>query len=120
MLDDLQKVVILVIDDEPMILKMLSRTLSRKFGKVLTAQTIEEAEKLLAENEVTHLICDCNLSTDRPRSIDLIPGWCAQYPSIIRTVLFPGSDFVKENIPKEVDYVIAKNQGHERLVQTLL
>ncbi len=58
--DPQQRHVILAVDDNPFILKLLERAFSNRY-EVLTARCVSEAEPLLRNRQVQVLICDDNM-----------------------------------------------------------
>jgi DNA-binding NtrC family response regulator len=85
------KRVLLVVDDELEICRMIEKTLARSFDEIHTATTTAEAEPVLKTNTVTHLIVDLYLGKDEPLGNDLIQSWRARYSSIQFAALFTGS-----------------------------
>ncbi len=82
---------LLVVDDEPRICKHIARLLEKSFDSVRTATSQSEAEQVLGEARVTHLICDYNLGDDSPLGTELISEWRGRFPSIGLAVLFTAS-----------------------------
>lgn len=115
-----EKRIILIVDDDPSIRKILTKKLRSRFDEILTASTAKEAARLLFENRITHLLCDCNLGPDSPASYKLIPAWRKAHPSISRAVIFSGSCLSDKRIPDEVDSVVAKGEEFEKLLSALL
>lgn len=111
--------VLLVVDDRPYVCRALVRLLKYRFQQVCTANTLSEAESLLCEHPVTHLVCDCALGPDQPRTIDMIPGWRRAWPAIERVVLYSGTDLSAVAIPPEVDAVVAKGSEPRELIEAL-
>ena len=67
--------ILLVVDDDPLICRMLSRRLSSSFEALRTACTKKEAEAWLGKEEISHLICDYNLGDGIPRGTELVASW---------------------------------------------
>ena len=111
--------VALVVDDEHMVCNMLVRVLGRHFDEVLAASSPAEAERLLSEHKVTHMICDCNLGPCRPLGVDLIPRWRSLYASVERVVVFSGSDLSKLAVPPEIDAVVSKGGQIKEVLEAL-
>ena len=111
--------VLLVVDDEPAMRKVLERLLGRAFGQVLTAADPAEADDLLAANEVTHLVTDCNLGPGLPLGVDLVPAWRERCPSIERAVVFSGTDLSAKELPDAIDAVLHLSADFEDLLEAL-
>ncbi len=114
-----QPKILLIVDDENLILKMLVRTLTPRFNKVFTASSPSEAEALLNENSITHLVCDCNLGPDLPLGIDLIPSWREMCPSITRAVVYSGTNLPTRTVSNDIDMIVAKSEGPGKLLTAL-
>ena len=84
--------VLLVVDDESCITAALSRLLSRHFNRVLVASSAKEAEHILREEPVTHLICDQYLGASTRSGVEVLGEWRQLYPGLRKTVLFTGDD----------------------------
>jgi len=82
--------VLLILDDEPMIVRLITRWFKKDFAEILYASTPDEAEDFLNTRPVTHFVCDSNLGPNQPRGIELINQWYPMYPSIRKAVLFTG------------------------------
>jgi CheY-like chemotaxis protein len=99
---------LLVVDDEPRICKHIARMLEKSFDSVHTATSQREAEQVLGEARVTHLICDYNLGDDSPSGTELISEWRGRFPSIGLAVLFTASAESQISILPGVDKVFFK------------
>ena len=91
--------VLLILDDEPMIVRLITRWFKKDFSEILYATTPVEAERLLASKRITHFVCDANLGPDQPQGIELINRWFPMYPDIEKAVLFTG--MALESVPTE-------------------
>ena len=91
--------VLLILDDEPMIVRLITRWFKKDFSEILYATTPMEAEELLANKPVTHFVCDANLGPNQPQGIDLINRWFPMYPNIKKAVLFTG--MALESVPTD-------------------
>lgn len=110
---------VLVIDDDIMICRMLNRELNKYFDKVITARSPNEAEHLLLEYEVTHMVCDYHFGDGVPSGVDFIPAWRNLYTGLEKVVLFTGSDRARVKIPPEVDAVVNKGEDLDKLLSAL-
>ena len=115
---DLRRYTLLVVDDEPRICKHLARLLERSFYSVHTATSQREAERILGEERVTHLICDYNLGDDSPSGAELISEWRGRFPSIGLAVLFTASAESQISILPGVDRVFFKPGDLPELIAT--
>lgn len=117
---DNKKNIVLLVDDQQLILKHLSRMLRSHFSQILTATTPAQAEQLLRQHEVTHIVCDYDLGDDKPRGTTLITQWRGQYSTIQRTVIMtgvePSSLFPS---PVGVDEILDKPYSLKQLLASL-
>ena len=111
--------VLLIVDDDPRICRMLSRRLESSFDGFHTAGTPADAERKLKEESITHLICDFNLGEEAPNGTDLIAKWRSQYPSIERAVLFTSAPLNDKIKPAGVDALIHKTTDFNQLMEAL-
>ena len=111
--------ILLVVDDDYQIRKMLIRFLSRNFDKVLAAATPTEAEQLLMTHKVTHLISDYDLGAEHQRGTELVAIWRRRYKSIERALLLTGCSLVDIEIPAAVDKYFLKGVDAKHLLEAL-
>jgi len=109
--------VVLVADDDPFILRTLTRCFSRHGVRVLAAQTAESAEHILETEQVSHLLCDYDFGPGQPTGAELIPEWREGYPSIVVACIYTGS--VLDHIPHGVDAVLQKPARADELFAAL-
>ncbi len=112
---------LLVVDDEAQVRRSLSRILSSMFDDILTAETAAEAEELLDEHTITHLISDHMLKKNGkgPYGAELVPKWRREHSSICRALLITGSDIKMIHAPPEVDKVLSKSVSLEEILEAL-
>ena len=111
--------ILLLVDDDPNVLRSLSRLLGPEFDLLLTAQTVEDAERLLEDNPVTHLVCDGDLGPSSPAGLELVPRWRRQHASIVYAVIFSGSDLSRIPAPHGVDSLLPKSSDPAELTRLL-
>jgi DNA-binding NtrC family response regulator len=111
--------VLLVVDDDPQIRRMLIRVLSPHFFEVFAAESPEEAETMLDDSNVTYLITDYDLGDKFPRGTDLIVEWRKKYPSIKLVLLLTGTLLPATQIPGEVDHFFLKGEDPKKLLKIL-
>ena len=111
--------VLLMVDDDLMAIRMLSRMLKKHYDEVYTATNPEEAEAILKNNSVSSLICDYNLGKDVPRGTDLITRWHGQYSSIKRFLLLTGEKPNTIELPPEVDSALYKPCSVDDVLEAL-
>ena len=87
---------------------MLARLLARKFDAVFTAGTGEEADQILEQQSVTHLLVDYDLGPTAPCGEYLITVWRQKHPSIERALLVTGKRMSHIRFPPEVDLYLSK------------
>lgn len=104
------KNVLLIVDDMPDVARALKRCLAKSFDLVLVAQSPEEAERLLGDqdNPPTHLVCDHHLGEGQRLGADLISEWRRAYPSLQVAVLLTGSEVAYLLGTDGVDWVASK------------
>ena len=87
-----QSDILLVVDDEPAIPRLIVRSFKQHFERIVFASTPDEAESILQQNAVTHLLCDQNLGPSYRCGSEQVRRWMLRYPSLKRAVLFTGDD----------------------------
>lgn len=97
----------------------MARALGRHFSEVLTAADRTEAELVLEQHAITHLVCDWNLGEDYPRGTELVPLWRERWPSITKAVIFSGTSPEDITTSSMIDAVVDKTQGLEVLLEAL-
>jgi DNA-binding NtrC family response regulator len=99
---------LLVVDDRPEVLRAIERYVRLHFRDVWSAQTPDEAERLLITHKPDFLLCDFWLGESHPPATALIPRWRSQCPSLRRVVLMSGTK--SSSIPPcpEIDASFAK------------
>ena len=116
---DKQKEILLIVDDDPQVRKMLMRLFKHHFDAAFTAATPADAERILQENKVTHILSDYDLGEENPRGTELIIEWRRRYPLIQRVLLLSGSKLSISKIPDEVDRFIEKGSEPREILEAL-
>ncbi|RUO31260.1 EAL domain-containing protein [Aliidiomarina soli] len=83
--DDEKRPTLLLVDDEPNVLRSLNRLLRRDGYHVLTAETADEAFELLAQHQVQVIISDQRMR--HMNGTELLNHVKSMYPGIVRIVL---------------------------------
>ena len=110
--------VLLILDDEPMIVRLITRWFKHDFSEIHYATTPVEAEALLASKRITHFVCDANLGPDQPQGIELINRWYPMYPDLEKAVLFTG--MALDSVPtREGVQIISKGDDPNVLLSHL-
>jgi len=76
---------LLLVDDEPNVLRALTRTLRRDGYRILTAEGAEDAFRVLAQNEVHVILSDQRMA--QMRGTDFLSEVKSLYPQTVRMVL---------------------------------
>jgi CheY-like chemotaxis protein len=112
--------VALVVDDEPIFCRSMSRLLGRAFDEVHVAGSPDEAEEILAAYPVTHLICDYRLGSNLPPGSVFVQKWREAYPGIDRAVVLTGAlDYYVKNL-EGIDSVRAKGIDPDEVLRAVL
>lgn len=109
----------MAVDDSEIVLKSFRRVLSQGFDEVFTASNPIEAEAVLQQCQVTHVVCDFHLGDGVPFGTELISDWRRRFPCIQRAVIVSGS--LRDEIvpPPEVDAVLGKPVTMAELIEAL-
>ena len=111
---------LLIVDDEELICRGVLRQLQGRFDRVYFATHPEDAERILAESEVTNLICDYNLGETMPRGTELLAKWRQAYPHIRRAVIYSAADLSQISLPEWVDTAVSKAKSADDLYIALV
>ena len=117
---DAGKRILLVIDDESAVCRVMRRLLGRRFDEIVTAETPADAEVVLASRPVTHVLCDHCLGPGRPQGLDLAKGWKAAHPTIRKIIILTGADIERLTAPPGIDLVLPKTTEPDDLAALLL
>ena len=85
-----QSLSVLVLDDDVLICRALSRLLKRSFDRVYTACTGSEARRILRSHTVHFLLCDFDLGPNECDGTVLTAQLRAQFPTIRHAAIFSG------------------------------
>lgn len=110
---------LLVVDDESAVCRALRRMLQGRVGRIVTAETPEDAEAVLASTAVTHLICDHYLGPGQPLGMTLAARWRTSYPSLERVVVLTGKDVEGIEPVSGIDHLLPKTIDPDRLAVAL-
>jgi len=111
--------ILLIVDDHAIVRETMSELLCFCFDEVLVAANPYEAEPLLAERDVTHLLCDNEFGEGHPLGVAVIPRWRKRFPTIERAILFTGTAVGDVEQLPGVDRVVLKPAQCETLISTL-
>jgi CheY-like chemotaxis protein len=113
--------VLLILDDEIEICRMLQRTLRGGFDEVHVATRGTDAEEVLRGRPVTHMIVDLFLGSEEPLGHELVRIWRDRYPHIRHVLVFTGSSVdERPHVYEGVDAVFGKPSGLRDLIDTVL
>ena len=119
-MDAAAKSILLVVDDESAVCRVMRRLLGRRFDEVVTVETPADAETVLASRPVTHIVCDQCLGPGRPTGCEIAGGWKAAHPTIRRVVILTGVDIAGLTAPPGVDRLLPKTTDPDELAALLL
>ncbi len=109
--------VLLIVEDDEQVSKMLENLLAEEFDVVLVADGPAMAEQILEEHPpVTHLLCDRELGRGLPYGEALVREWRERYPLIRRALLVTGTAVAPCRLLVGVDCVLPKRVGMGALV----
>jgi ActR/RegA family two-component response regulator len=112
--------VVLVVDDEPVFCRALSRVLEKSFDEVHVATVPAQAEQVLESFPITHLVCDYRLGEHLPPGTVFVSKWRRRFANIRRAIVLTGAmDYYVFDVPPEVDAVRAKGIDNDDLVATI-
>ncbi|MCP4599821.1 MAG: response regulator [Proteobacteria bacterium] len=111
--------ILLVVEDNGQVSKMLKNLLGQEFDVVLVADSPAVAELLLGDHTVTHLLCDRELGPGLPYGEALIREWRERYPSIRRALLVTGTAVAPCRLLDGIDCVLPKPVKIVRIVAEL-
>ena len=100
---------LLIVDDEELVCRGVARGFRHAFEHICFATHPDEAERILADEEVTDLICDYNLGESLPAGTDLMERWRRAFPQIQRAVLYSGADLSQIALSCWIDFKISKS-----------
>ena len=111
--------VLLIVDDEIEICRLLERSLARDFDQVHTAGSAADANAILEQHAVTHVVCDLYLGRGEPLGDELIRTWKQSWRTIQYAALFTGSTYEKDHTYERVDHIFMKPRGFDDLIALL-
>ncbi len=111
--------VLLIVDDEIDICKLLERSLRGDFEQIHVAGCAADADAILASHPVTHVVCDLYLGSGDPLGDELIRRWKQRWPTIQYAALFTGSTYEKDHTYEKVDHIFMKPRGFDDLIGLL-
>jgi CheY-like chemotaxis protein len=113
--------VLLVVDDDALVQLMARRVFEDSFDRVCTATTVSEAEMILGDFPVTHILCDFDLGEgESENGFDLTARWRKQCPSISRVCIFSGHPLAGKSLPDHIDGMYFKGDPIAGLISLLL
>ena len=110
---------LLVLDDDPQLCRLMQRTLSPYFDKVLLSVDPLKANHIIESEAVTHLLADLNLE-GTANGIVFLTFWRREFASIKRAVLITAYDTTDLALPEEVDAVVSKTDSVDVLLHALV
>jgi DNA-binding NtrC family response regulator len=107
--------IVLVVDDDLLIRRMLERYLRKIVGAVFVARNAAEAHAAIGQYPINILVCDFDLGKNEPNGVQLTTALRRQNPRIQRAFIF--SAIESSNIPSSnaVDEVLSKGIHLQRL-----
>ena len=106
---------ILIIDDEHLVTRMLTRVLRKFATDIYTAANPSEARSVLRNHSVNFVVCDFNLGPESPTGAELLEALREEFSGIEHAVIFSGE--ARDSIPptKAADDVLQKDNDLEQL-----
>jgi DNA-binding NtrC family response regulator len=83
--------VLLILDDDEEIGDLFRLFLRKSFAQVHVAQNSAEAERILRQATVTHVVCDLTIGPDEPVGSVFLARWRGKLPSIQFAAIFTGA-----------------------------
>ena len=111
--------VLLVVDDEPQVCRLMERQLGEYFDEIITETNPNKVSEILGHRGVTHVLSDFNLHSTAD-GVHFVTGWKREFPCIERAVIFTALDLCDLEIPEEVAAVVSKDDGVEPVIDALL
>ena len=114
------KTILLIIDDESSVCRVLRRVLRNKVDEIVTAETPVDAHIVLKTKPVTHVICDHLLGPGQPKGLEIAKNWKQTYASIKKIVILTGTNAAQTiEIPSGIDHILPKTTEPVKLVNYL-
>lgn len=113
------KRILLVVDDEVDIGRLFERYLKDRFDEVHVVTTVAEAERILGNAGVTHVVVDHYLGRGEPLGMEAVVRWREEWPGIRYAALFTGSQITLPSMVRGIDDIFYKPSGFDALVTAL-
>ena len=111
--------VLLAVDSNRQVQQLLRHAFHNCFDHIYTAGTVTEADMILRNFQMTHLLCELDLERHND-GLSLTAKWRKMYPGILRVCIFCGSEFTHKPLPKHIDGVYFKGDSLTGLKSLLL
>jgi response regulator RpfG family c-di-GMP phosphodiesterase len=111
--------ILLVVDSNLQILKMLRKLLGKYFDDVIALMTVDAASQVLVITPVTHVIGNKCALESKVNGDRFMAHWRRLRPSIERVVMYTGADTMSVQNFAEVDAVVGKAARLALLVEAL-
>ncbi|MCK9522140.1 MAG: hypothetical protein M0R76_03735 [Proteobacteria bacterium] len=112
--------VLLIIDDESAVCRALKRTFRDQVSSIVVASNAADAQAIVAQEMVTHVLCDQWLGPGQPLGTELVRGWKAQHASIRRILILTGTLAPLVSLPGDIDMVLTKTTDPVEMAAHLL
>lgn len=99
---------LLIIDDDPIVLRALKHSLKRRVSKIYTATTDRTACTLLDKFPINIVVCDYDLGSRKRNGVALLRALKSEFPKIRRAILYTGVDIREVGNTSGIDAVLNK------------
>ena len=113
---------LLVMDAEPQICRLMVRYLKERFEEVVTATDLSDAQTLLNQKVITHILVDPSIFVGP--CLPILSQWKRRFQNVKRLVIFTAVNIRElesaRMSPAGIDAVVSKSDGIEIIVESLL
>lgn len=121
----MQRRVLLVLDDDPQVCRVMERCLKDRFEEIFTETNPIRAHAVLETQRVTHILADLRLGGEADGAA-FVTFWKREFSHIERAVIFTAGDVHNvgvdgcERFAPEIDAIISKVDGIDAIIAALI